>query len=245
MSGEVHVHYRLTDDIDAATLSQMHTVLSDDERVRAERFKFPRDRVLYVAAHALLRESLSRYGDVAPNAWRMTTNAYGKPHLAVDQAHHALHFNLAHTSGLVACIVSREADVGIDVETLQARVEPLELAERFFSPAEVAALRACVPTERAARFIELWTLKEAYIKGLGLGLSHPLDTFGFAHEGETRLRFEPPPDQAPGSWQFALYGPTSRHRMTAAVRVRPGVHAPIRVKSDRGEEPALLRGSMA
>jgi 4'-phosphopantetheinyl transferase len=178
---------------------------------------FARDRLTFVSAHALLRHALSLYEDVPAGAWAFAQNEFGKPRLADRHRGIDIGFNLAHTHGLVACVVCRGTDVGIDVESMNPRIHSLDLATRYFSPTEVSGLQACAEHDRAARFIELWTLKEAYVKAIGTGLSHPLDTFSFVLHGSSSLRFEPPiGDQRP-VWQFALFAPSELHRMAVAI----------------------------
>lgn len=218
----VQVRYRLTDDIDRAEYDRLLALLPDGERERAARFVFEEDRVAFVAAHALLREMLSRDGRLAPDAWEFDTNAFGKPALAAGQGAPGLTFNLAHTRGLVACAAAIDADVGIDVEGLSHGVNALEIAARCFSPEECRGLAACSDDEQRVRFTELWTLKEAYIKAVGQGLSHPLDTFGFGFTGPDAIQASLPEEEDATAWHFALWAPSDRHRMALAVRTRDG-----------------------
>jgi 4'-phosphopantetheinyl transferase len=217
-SADVHVYYGFTDDISPDGHAGALRALSAEEQEREARFVFLRDRLIFVSAHTLLRQALSLYEDVAPDRWAFERNAYGKPRLSDAHTGIQLQFNLAHTQGLVACVVCRHDEVGIDVESVTSRVPSLDLAERFFSPNEVADLRVCPEAERDARFIEFWTLKESYIKALGVGLSHPLETFGFAHSGSPSLKFQPPAGIDPKTWQFGLYAPSPDYRLAVGVR---------------------------
>ena len=122
-----------------------------------------------------------------------------------------MRFNLSHARSLIACAVAYDAEVGVDVEETDRGIEALELAERFFAPSEVAHLRAAPSDIRDERFFTLWTLKEAYIKALGTGLSTDLKAFaidpvrpGFA-DGDDR-------------WHFAAAAPTPRHALAICVR---------------------------
>lgn len=241
----VHLRYRTTDTLDDATLADLATFLSAEERTRADRFVFRDDRRDFIAAHALLRRALSAHHPAEPRPWTFTTNAFGKP--AVSSGGPARPFNLTHTRGLVAVVVGEGGDVGevgVDAEAIDRRVEPLELADRYFAPAEVRDLRACPDQDRASRFLELWTLKEAFIKGVGLGLSTPLDQFAFTFDGPATLRFHPPPGQTEGAWRFALFAPSNRTRLAVAARVAPGTGCVIGVHAaDDGSRAALLRCS--
>jgi 4'-phosphopantetheinyl transferase len=219
---DVRVWYWRTESIDETALAVLLDLLSIDERERYDRFRFAHDRRDFAAAHALLRRALSECGDVAPAAWRFETNAHGKPALA--QAHASdLTFNLSHTRGLVACVVARCTALGIDVEPVDRAATGREIAVRYFSPDEIRLLDAVPAHEYRRRFIDVWTLKEAYIKGIGLGLSHPLDTFSFL-VGDDHLSFEGPPDATPRDWQFLLAQPVPGFRLALAVE-RPA-HAP-------------------
>lgn len=219
MDGDVRITYCLTAQLDDRVVRAAVDELSLDERRRCERLAHARDRRDFAAAHALLRRSLSACGDRAPHEWTFTAAARGKPALPADAAERTrLSFNLAHTDGLVACCVARDADVGIDVEAIDRRVDPRRLAARFFSRAEVAELERCPEPLRHIRFIEIWTLKEAYVKALGEGLSHPLDRFAFLFEDPSSLQFQTEQASPNSRWSFALFAPTERHRMAVAVR---------------------------
>jgi len=210
-------------------------LLSGDERDRAARFVFDRDRHLFVAAHVLLRRALSEYEPVEPGAWAFAAGAHGKPALAGPHRDIPLRFNLAHTHGLVACALSRDADVGIDVEPLASGARSLDIADRFFSAAEAGDLRNCDPDVRHVRFTEIWTLKEAYIKAIGTGLSHPLASFALRFDGDARLRLESDGSDEtarPSRWQFALFAPTPDHRMAVAVDCGPGERCRITARED-------------
>ena len=177
--GDVHVWCRATDSLGDADITDAVARLSPDERARYARFRFARDQRDYAAAHALLRTSLSRYADVAPGSWQFREAPGGKPSLVLGDGMPPLSFNLSHTHGLVACAIASGSDVGIDVESVDRDVGD-GVAERFFSESENADLRQCASEPlRARRFIELWTLKEAYVKAIGKGLSHPLDSIVF------------------------------------------------------------------
>ena len=215
-SDEVAVWYRTTELLDPSELHAMARVLSDDERTRVDRFAFTRDRRDFTAAHALLRYALSRHGGRPEAEWQFETNRHGKPSVVAEQSGTPpLVFNLSHTKGFVACAVARGTRVGIDVERVRLRVDARELAARYFAPSETRTLDTADPHDYQARFTELWTLKEAYIKALGVGLTLPLDSIAFAFEGEAGLRFIGPEDRA--VWQFLLAVPSADVRMALAV----------------------------
>jgi 4'-phosphopantetheinyl transferase len=246
--GAARVWFRLTTDADERAIAAATAALSPEEQARCSRLRRPQDRRDFAVAHALLRTTLTRYGARPPGSWTFSRGPSGKPALAAGNDAPDLRFNLAHTDGLVACVVSRTGEVGVDVEHVDRRVHPQELADRFFTRDEATWLAGCRDAERATRFTELWTLKEAYVKATGAGLSSPLDAFGFRLDGEDGLVFDGPPDAGP-EWHFALWAPSPVHRMAVAVGVPPGrpcsVSAWLDRRGDREPEPVAAQKSSA
>lgn len=175
-SDEVHVWSAKLDQ----TVFRAHNLqqtLDGNERARAERFYFKRDRNHFIVAHGLLRVILSRYLNSDPGDLRFCYSPYGKPMLAKEFDGDRLRFNLSHSHSLVLYAVTRAREIGIDIERIRPDLAYEQIAERFFSPREVAALQT-VPTSRQLKaFFDCWTRKEAYIKARGEGLSLPLDRF--------------------------------------------------------------------
>ncbi len=158
--------------------------------------------------------------------WSFEDGVHGKPFLTPGQS--ALEFNLAHTNGLVACVLTHGGAVGVDVESLDRAVNGDDIARRYFSAPEILGLQELAGVERATRFIELWTLKEAYLKAIGAGLSNPLNDFGFELTGSSALVFNAPAGVARADWQFALFAPSAAHRMAVAVRSDRAVDYAVR-----------------
>jgi 4'-phosphopantetheinyl transferase len=170
---------------------------------------------------------LSRYVALPPAAWRFVENDYGRPMIHPDHDVPLLRFNLSHSRGLVACAITLARDIGIDVECTHRREGISGIANRFFALQEVFELQARPETQRAACFFEYWTLKEAYIKARGMGLSLDLRNFAFLllpEEAPIRVCFTGAIRDDPASWQFAAWSPTACYR--AALAVRTGVGAP-------------------
>ena len=215
-ASEVAVWYCFTDTLNAAALRDLESVLSPEEHARRQRLLFPHDRRDFAAAHGLLRLALSRYADLPPQAWRFESGLFGKPSIIAEQAGTPpLTFNLTHTRGLVACAVARGTAIGIDAERLDARADASEVAPLCFAPSELRLLDACGPEEYTTRFFELWTLKEAYIKAVGGGLSMPLDAFSLSFDSR-HLHFAGPDDAA--AWQFVLAAPAADSRLSMALQ---------------------------
>ena len=201
----------------APDLEDALSVLSASERACAGRFAFQEDQESYVFAHALLRRTLSEMDDsVAPAAWAFEPEPHGKPVLAHHGTRGRIAFNLTHTRGVVACACATRGSVGIDVAAIDGRTDYMELATAYFAPAEIADLRNATDPDRRARFIELWTLKEAYVKALGRGLGVDLQTFAFSRDDAGLLHFTPPSGDS-GRWTFALFALDAGHRMALAA----------------------------
>lgn len=157
----------------AAHASVLGELLSDDERERARRFRFERDRGRFASRRALLRVVLGRACAVDPVRLQFAYGPQGKPRLVGAD----LEFSASHSDGLAAFAVARGAEVGIDVERIRDDVDVDGLARRFFAPAEAEAIAARAEGERTRAFFACWTAKEAFVKAIGLGLSYPLDAF--------------------------------------------------------------------
>lgn len=210
---DAHIYCCATSTIDRETLAIAASTLSVDERERCDGLRVEQDRRDFTIAHALLRRSLSRYAPVHPNAWQFAANAHGKPALVNG----AFSFSLSHTRGLVACAIAAGMPIGIDVESV-SRVVDRQIADRFFSHEEAAMLRECPEDLRHVRFIELWTLKEAFLKALGLGLSGSLASVSFEVGADGTIVCASD-DAAEGrGFQFTLLEPAPHFRLAVAAR---------------------------
>lgn len=163
----------------AETRLELLDTLDTVERARADRYRFRDVSERFVVARGRLRAILGRLLDCPAAAVPLTTGPQGKPLLNRSQPRgdSDWQFNLSHSGdwGLVA--VSRGRRVGVDLERIDASRNVLALANRFFAPAEAAALGALSGAEQVAAFYAVWTRKEAFLKALGDGLSFPLDEF--------------------------------------------------------------------
>ena len=164
-------------DVDPAVLAPWRETLSSEERARAGRFRFPIDRDRYTAGRGILRALLARYLGTPAGDFRFCLNAYGKPGLAAGSGAPELRFNLSHSHGLALFAFTLGREVGVDLELVRTTLRSDSLAERFFSPQEVAALRALPESAQKEAFFHCWTRKEAYIKARGAGLSINLASF--------------------------------------------------------------------
>jgi 4'-phosphopantetheinyl transferase len=147
-------------------------LLSPDEHARVARFRFVHLRQHAVAARGFLRSVLGEYLGRAPASLAFTYGPQGKPSV-VDSP---VQFNLAHSGGLAVCAVASGPRLGVDVELRREDIDHVGLGQECFSTNERAAL-ASSSDGPIDGFFRCWTLKEAYVKGRGGGLSIALDSF--------------------------------------------------------------------
>lgn len=176
---EVHI-WRIDLAQEDAEIRQCRALLAADEIERADRFYFARDRKRFTVARGAMREILSRYTGAGAVDLRFSYGPKGKPELSVDMKQTGIKFNLSHSQEVALLAVTRGLNVGIDVEWIKADFATDDIAEQFFSAAEVQTLRSLPVSQRVEAFFSCWTRKEAYIKALGEGLSVPLDSFTVA-----------------------------------------------------------------
>jgi 4'-phosphopantetheinyl transferase len=221
---EIHVWLTRPADIADPTLQdRCCAILCEDELARMQRFRTDALKQLFLVSHALVRSSLSRYEDVAPEAWRFSAGPHGRPEIAHPITRPALRFNLSHTAGLAACVVCLEWDCGVDVERV-GRVNNLEgVARRVFCERERDDLDS-LPSDdaRHGRFTDYWTLKEAYIKARGLGFQLAPRRFGVSLGGSgVEIAFGPDmADQRAADWQLELQPVGEGMRLGVALRRR-------------------------
>jgi 4'-phosphopantetheinyl transferase len=167
---DVHV-WRASLDQTPSRIESFLQNLAADERARAGRFHFERDRDHFIVARGVLREILGCYLNREPQRLSFCYNPYGKPALAGETDTGAIRFNVSHSHGLALFAVARGPEVGIDVERVRRNLAVADIAERFFSRREAAMLRHIPAEEQHQAFFRLWTRKEAYLKARGEGLS--------------------------------------------------------------------------
>jgi 4'-phosphopantetheinyl transferase len=160
-----------------AEIETLARLLPPDEIARAQRFRFDRNRNEFMVCRGTLRALLGQYLSVPPMELFFAYSEYGRPGLAAGYFEENLDFNVSHSGGHALLGFARGRKIGLDVEKVRWDFGTSEIAERFFSEAERSDLRGLPPEQRHEAFFRCWTRKEAFIKALGEGLSHPLDQF--------------------------------------------------------------------
>ncbi|HEX5876600.1 MAG TPA: 4'-phosphopantetheinyl transferase superfamily protein [Pyrinomonadaceae bacterium] len=174
--GEVHVwrtELAQPDDV----LDKFWPTLDADEAQRAGRFHFEKHQRGFVVGRGFLRDVLGRYLGAKPESLQFAYGAYGKPALNGEHKSTRLRFNMSHSHNLALLAVTEDNEIGVDVEYMRADFAGADIAQRFFSRAEVAIFNRLAEEERVAAFFRCWTRKEAFIKATGKGMSQALDCF--------------------------------------------------------------------
>lgn len=171
-SGEVQ-SWSVRLDVPSDVCTLLYSTLTDDERDRCARLRFDRHRKRFVVAHGVLRELLGRHLGARPDQVRFVYNAFGKPELS-PEFDSRLRFNLSHSADLALIAFTVDACIGVDVERVRPQPDYLDIAQSFFSAAEVEQLNRYPGHLQTHAFFSYWTKKEAYVKACGEGLQvHP------------------------------------------------------------------------
>lgn len=209
-AGEIRLYYAGRDAMDDETKQAFDSWLDETEQARRDRFLPPETRALFSAAHGLVRHCLSLWlrdsGVKPPNpkAWRFEVDHLGKPVAVLPGAAEIAIplFSLSHTRGGAAVALGNTLRLGADIENQNRAVADLAIAERYFTDEERDDIfRQDSEEKRRQRFILFWTLKEAYLKALGLGLTKPLSSFAFA-PGRTDARLLYDRENTETGWSF-------------------------------------------
>jgi 4'-phosphopantetheinyl transferase len=175
-SDEIHIWQRRLR-CDPHAIQALEAVLHPDELTRAARFHFPSNRDEFIVSRGTLRLLLGRYLNCSPGQLHFTYSQYGRPQLDGSRVAERVEFNISHSGDIIVLAFTRARRIGIDIERIRTDFSTAEIADRFFSFAEREALHTLPAEQRHDAFFTCWTRKEAFIKALGEGLSHPLEQF--------------------------------------------------------------------
>ena len=150
--------------------------LCDAERAQADRFVFDKDRSAYTITRGILRSLLGQYLDAPPSALMIVTNRFGKPDVPPDQNRRGITFNVSHSGDFALLAFGAGVRLGVDIEEIGEKPAVTDLAAAVLSPRERAEFLALAAGDRPRAFFRVWTRKEALVKGIGEGLSIPLET---------------------------------------------------------------------
>lgn len=202
-------------------------LLNSTEQKKYHSYLNTQSKAEFLAARFLVRSVLSRIcPDVHPKDWVFQTDFFGKPFIAYPEDKRFLNFNISHSNGEIIMAIGKNLHLGVDIEKINHQKSWQLVAEDQFSISENEELNQLPKHFRSERFFDLWTLKEAFIKGLGLGFSIRLDTFSFKFSGSfnnprrcmTQVFLAGPHDRDFQQWQIFLVPHSEDYPAAIAVK---------------------------
>jgi 4'-phosphopantetheinyl transferase len=214
---------------DDALRARLIELLEPAERTRFDTYHADVDRYMFLLGRAMARTLVGEAIGVPPTAWQWRDGPHGRPEIGTPSTR--VRFNIAHSSGVVACALAHGRDVGVDVEDLERAAFDVRLVRRCCSPREVADVESQPSGRWPSRFLTYWTLKEAYLKARGLGISVPLADISFTlDEPAPRVAFLRSLADSDTRWSFVVRQPTPRHLLAVAASTADGVQPRITVE---------------
>jgi 4'-phosphopantetheinyl transferase len=210
---------------DFPDLTPFRLVLSGEERHRADAYKVQESRDVFTLARGLLRVELSKRLGVEAGDVQFDVRASGKPDVRPGRGGRPdWRFSVSHTGPHAAVAFAPCVDVGIDIEQLDRKVNPLEIAKRYFTPREREALEGFAAEARTRAFFAGWTRKEAIVKARGHTMAESLVTLSVDVDPlATHPRYE----------DSSAVSPRPTCRLTAFEIEEHGLVGAVALQSDR------------
>lgn len=187
-------------EFEGTSVTDLRGDLPIDESREADQLRLPSRRDEFIRQRAALRRLLGWYLDQQPSRVHITRGSNGKPALGGTKAR--LTFNVSHSGPHMLIGVTSERQIGVDVQVIKPGTKCVDLARRFFSTAEQKLLASVQPVQLERAFFDLWTLKEAWLKGTGAGISAGLDRFTIDAMTDPPRLASAEVHSAPPAWQF-------------------------------------------
>jgi 4'-phosphopantetheinyl transferase len=170
----------------------------------------------HVVSYGYLRLVLADYLGVSPDSIKFVVSANGKPRLS-SAFGSRLAFNLSHSEGVAIIGITSGAEIGVDIERLRPLPGRLSIARNSFTSSESSQLAAMTDADSTPAFLRCWTLKEAFVKATGDGLSIPLNSFEMSMDPDSPPRLLHLPRGSPADWSFHSFEPRTGYLAAAAV----------------------------
>lgn len=183
---EIHL-WQASLDLPSVMIKKLARSLSEDERTRANRFRFEQHRDRFIAGRGILRQLLANYLQVESDCVIFEYSSRGKPQIASSLNQDNLQFNVSHSQDLALYGFTYQRIIGVDLEYIKDNIDYKQLAKRFFTTQELQLINSYPAREQKTIFFQLWTAKEAYLKATGDGLAVSLDTIEFSLDNNSEL----------------------------------------------------------
>lgn len=185
-------------DINTVTQHEYH-LLNAEEQERYHRIRHQDTQTQHLIARILLRKKLAEITQIAPENLCFNRNEFGRPSLANCESE--IDFNVSHTQGVVIAAITNCGKVGVDIEIKKRKNHFIDIAEHYFHAKEVLALKD-TNADQIELFFKIWTLKEAYVKALGVGLQKSLSSFYFEVNNLSKINLIDEQDNATSKNQY-------------------------------------------
>ena len=209
-------------DRSVSVIRRLEKTLSEDERARAGRFHFRKDKERFVAGRGILRTILGRFFGVCPSQLQFRFGENGKPAVVETYGRDAIGFNVSHSEGLGAFAFTIGREIGVDIEYIRKFTEMDQMAHYLFSPSEIGLFQKLSERNKVNAFFRCWTRKEAFLKAIGKGLSWGLEQVevSFAADEPARLRKIQGDERAASRWSIMELSPPVNFSASLAVEDR-------------------------
>jgi 4'-phosphopantetheinyl transferase len=246
---EDEVHIWIINPQNIIATPEIHALLSHDEQQKVARYRLDKAKHTALITRSFIRLLLSQYAHLSPQQWQFDIGKLGKPE--IKNAQIPLRFNLSHNNELIICALTLTKDIGCDIENLSREIDVERIAKRFFSAYEYQLIK-----KKPTQFFQYWTLKEAFVKATGLGISLGLETFSFeihpteekdSNDNISLLFNEGCKETSPQHWYHSLIFPDDTHCIAVSLnnRKQTDIKPTIRLFSDEQGELLFNRQSVA
>jgi 4'-phosphopantetheinyl transferase len=186
---EIHVFYAGIPN-SRSVIQSYYTLLSSEEKKRSQKFRFEKDINGYIFKQGVLRKILGNYIKIPPNEIIITLNEFGKPKISNAPSNHHIDFNISSSNSLVALAFAFSRNLGIDLEYLNLELNIYDILPLLFTHQEAQRFEIVENTDHLSHVLQLWTLKEAYVKAIGVGLHKPLKDISFVLNSNSKPYLE-------------------------------------------------------
>jgi 4'-phosphopantetheinyl transferase len=170
---EVHIWLIGLHEIECAWPGWMEALSSQEEQ-KAGKFRKKEDRRRFSLSRACLRRLLCRYIGVPPDEIDFLYGTYGKPYVKNGRGAEGLDFSVSHSGEYVLYGFSMRRQIGVDIERIRTDSDLRDVLPDICTAEELRGIGSGGKALPLPDIYRCWTVKEAYIKALGLGLSYPL-----------------------------------------------------------------------
>ena len=202
---DVELYWADVTELESGERAEIESMMSPDERRRGRRIRHPGSKRCHLVTRRLVRRVLSTKGERRPGAWRFDIGEFGRPRLAnPTPTIEDLDFNIAHSDRRVVMALTFEGRVGVDLEPVDREIDAELVAEKFFHDSERAVIGGLDGSRRRHRFLQLWVIKEAWMKADGRGIGAGLDEVIVEFDDSDSPRLVALPESDVDRWRVAI-----------------------------------------